>query len=201
MIQNGDGRAPTRWNRSGLIVEVLPFRQYRVKYDGSGRLQVRNRQHLKPFVPPANNIAPHHPPTPSLLIPDDQIPAPVRTSTPIRSDLVMPRQFDRNLPWRADTETIMASPQRKQAPSPTTRTVDIETMIAPSPQPPSTSQPDGVRNQHPDAFTLPAPVDASESETIPYEISKELPENVRKSNRIRRPAPRLSPKLRGKSHR
>ena len=171
-----------------------------MKYDGSGRLQVRNRQHLKPFIPPTNNIAPHHPPPPSLLIPDDQIPAPVRTSTPIRSDRVTPRQFDRNQPWRADTETIMASPQQpscKQAPSPT---VDIETMIAPSPQPPSTSQPDGVRNQHPDAFTSPAPLEASES-TIPYDISKELPEPVRKSDRTRRPVSRLSPKLQGKSHR
>ena len=40
LIQNGDGRARKRWGRSGMIVEVLPFRQYRVKYDGSGRLAV-----------------------------------------------------------------------------------------------------------------------------------------------------------------
>ena len=200
LIQNGDGRAPTRWNRSGLIVEVLPFRQYRVKYDGSGRLQVRNRQHLKPFVPPANSIA-HHPPTPSLVIPD-QIPAPYRTSTPIRSDLVIPRQLDRNRPWSADTETIMASPQPQQ---PSTTTVDIETMVAPSPQTPITSQPDNARKHDAD-FTSPSTLEApeSDSETIPYDMSKELPpeivENIRKSTRIRHPVLRLSPKLRGKSH-
>ena len=51
LIQNCAGQGPNRWNKSGVIVEVLPFRQYRVKYSGSGRLQVRNRQHLRPFVP------------------------------------------------------------------------------------------------------------------------------------------------------
>ena len=50
LIQNDNSK---RWDRSGMIVEVLPFRQYRVKYAGSGRLQVRNRQHLKAFVLPS----------------------------------------------------------------------------------------------------------------------------------------------------
>ena len=51
LMQNGSGRTPARWSKSGIIVEVLPFRQYRVKYDGSGRLQVRNTQQLRVFVP------------------------------------------------------------------------------------------------------------------------------------------------------
>ena len=38
-----------RWDRSGVIVDVLPNRQYRVKVDGSGRVILRNRRYLKPL--------------------------------------------------------------------------------------------------------------------------------------------------------
>ena len=38
-----------RWDRTGRIVEVLPFRQYRVRMDGSGRVTIRNRRFLKPI--------------------------------------------------------------------------------------------------------------------------------------------------------
>ena len=36
-----------RWIRTGRIVEALPFRQYRVKMHGSGRVSLRNRRFLK----------------------------------------------------------------------------------------------------------------------------------------------------------
>ena len=35
------------WNRSGVIVEVLKYRQYNVKMDGSGRVSIRTRRHLQ----------------------------------------------------------------------------------------------------------------------------------------------------------
>ena len=38
-----------KWNRTGTIVEVLPFRQYRIKMSGSGRLCLRNRRFLIPI--------------------------------------------------------------------------------------------------------------------------------------------------------
>ena len=37
------------WNRSGIVVERKGFGQYQVKLDGSGRLSLRTRGHLKPF--------------------------------------------------------------------------------------------------------------------------------------------------------
>ena len=37
-----------KWDRSGIVVEVLPHRQYRVRIDGSGRVVLRNRRYLKP---------------------------------------------------------------------------------------------------------------------------------------------------------
>ena len=40
------------WDRSGMVVEVKPHRQYTVKLSGSGRLSVRNRRHLKVSATP-----------------------------------------------------------------------------------------------------------------------------------------------------
>ena len=50
-IQNLVGNHPRRWERTGTVVEVREFHQYLVKVDGSGRLTLRNRQHLRRFTP------------------------------------------------------------------------------------------------------------------------------------------------------
>ena len=51
MVQNQSGPHPLKWDKSGTVVEVLPFDQYNVKMDGSGRLSLRNRKFLKPITP------------------------------------------------------------------------------------------------------------------------------------------------------
>lgn len=35
------------WDRSGLVVEFRGHRQYLIRLDGSGRVSLRNRKHLK----------------------------------------------------------------------------------------------------------------------------------------------------------
>ena len=50
-IQNLVGNYPKRWERTGVVVEVKQFHQYVVRIDGSGRVTLRNRQHLRKFVP------------------------------------------------------------------------------------------------------------------------------------------------------
>ena len=35
-LQNQTGHNAKKWDKSGSILEVLPFKQYRVKVDGSG---------------------------------------------------------------------------------------------------------------------------------------------------------------------
>ena len=37
--------------KTGVIVEIKPFQQYTVKIDGSGRVTLRNRKHLRKFTP------------------------------------------------------------------------------------------------------------------------------------------------------
>ena len=40
-------QASKLWDRRGVVTEVLPFRQYSIKLDGSGRITLRNRRHLR----------------------------------------------------------------------------------------------------------------------------------------------------------
>ena len=47
LMQNQHGLKPTRWDRTGLVVETLGNRQYNIKMDGSGRTTLRNRRFLK----------------------------------------------------------------------------------------------------------------------------------------------------------
>jgi hypothetical protein len=51
MVQNQTGPHSLKWDRSGMVVEVLPFDQYKIKMDGSGRISLRNRKFLKPITP------------------------------------------------------------------------------------------------------------------------------------------------------
>jgi len=51
IIQNQLGNNPKRWDRRGVIVQVLPNRQYYVRVDGSRRLTLRNRKFLRKITP------------------------------------------------------------------------------------------------------------------------------------------------------
>ena len=63
-VQNVVGNNPRKWERTGIVVEALPFRQYNIKLDGSGRITLRNRRHLRKFTPfysnPLKKIQPAH---------------------------------------------------------------------------------------------------------------------------------------------
>ena len=50
-VQNLIGNNPLRWERTGIVVEVRPYKQYGVKLDGSGRVSIRNRKNLRKFTP------------------------------------------------------------------------------------------------------------------------------------------------------
>lgn len=50
-IQNLVGNHPRRWERTGTVVEVRQYHQYVIRVDGTGRVTIRNRQHLRKFTP------------------------------------------------------------------------------------------------------------------------------------------------------
>jgi hypothetical protein len=51
MIQNQAGKKTLRWNKRGLVVEILPHRQYKIRVDGSRQITLRNRKFLRKFTP------------------------------------------------------------------------------------------------------------------------------------------------------
>ncbi len=50
-IQNQTGAHPTRWDKTGVVIEVRQFDQYAVRVDGSGRMTIRNRKFLRKYTP------------------------------------------------------------------------------------------------------------------------------------------------------
>ena len=71
-VQNMTGNNPLRWERTGVIIEVRPFKQYAVRLDGSGRVTLRNRKNLRKFKP-------------------FSIPAIPSSEMPLESDMPIPR--------------------------------------------------------------------------------------------------------------
>ena len=50
-IQNQTGPHPTKWDKTGQVIEVRQFDQYIVRMDGSRRVTLRNRKFLRKYIP------------------------------------------------------------------------------------------------------------------------------------------------------
>ena len=46
-IQNQTGPRAKKWDKTGTIVEILPYNQFRIRVDGSGNVTLRNRQFIR----------------------------------------------------------------------------------------------------------------------------------------------------------
>ena len=55
-IQNQHGAYPSKWDKSGKIIDVKPHNQYLVKINGSGRVTVRNRPKICLHTMCLNNL-------------------------------------------------------------------------------------------------------------------------------------------------
>ena len=67
-IQNQTGNKPKRWDRTGVVVEALPYQQYRIRMDGSGDISLRNRRFLR-RITPVQNLITSNPSTVTQSIP------------------------------------------------------------------------------------------------------------------------------------
>ena len=63
-IQNQTSPYPSKWDKTGVVVEVRQFDQYVIRIDGSGRMTTRNRKFLRKYFP-VQTTPPH------LTIDDD----------------------------------------------------------------------------------------------------------------------------------
>ena len=68
-----DKRSP-RWNASGIVVQCLPFRRYRIRIHGSGRIVIRNRRFLRAYT------ATYRPHTDKVIYGNDQAQEPEPTT-------------------------------------------------------------------------------------------------------------------------
>ena len=77
LVQNQTGHHPTKWDSTGVVVEVMQYHQYQVRMDSNGRTTTRNRQYLR------RNTTPIPPPDHPLqrCLPHPQPPVPPRPTT------------------------------------------------------------------------------------------------------------------------
>ena len=76
-IQNQTGLFPTKWDKTGIIIEVRQFDQYVVRVDGSGRITLRNRKFLRLYHPVITRAPLATLPTPTTTVARSQHSAPV----------------------------------------------------------------------------------------------------------------------------
>ena len=132
-LQNLVGNHPKRWERTGVVIEVRQHHQYVVKVDGSGRVTLRNRGHLRkftPFMKPSSDdiISQHTLPATTSTSPLQENIDPVVPSTPRSSlpELVTESQLP------SDNHQVAApTPQTLQESSPTAVVTPPATRDAP----------------------------------------------------------------------
>ena len=82
-IQNQTGPHPTKWDKTGIVVEVRQFDQYVVRVDGSGRVTLRNRKFLRKYTP----VIPR---APIMMVPGPATGLPVVHKVPVTPDTTPP---------------------------------------------------------------------------------------------------------------
>ena len=65
-IQNQTGSHPTKWDKSGIVLEAQGNDQYLVKVDGTGRLTLRNRRVLRQYTDASPDMSYRQPAAPAL---------------------------------------------------------------------------------------------------------------------------------------
>ena len=133
-LQNQTGPYPTKWDKTGRVVEVRQFDQYVVRVDGSGRMTVRNRKYLRKFdpvlrQPPRRSILsdliyrpdPHHTtPFPHTTPPPSEPhPAPNQLSYPVGTDDTPTTPSSVLSPAPSPQSSPPSTPPTQPSPSPT----------------------------------------------------------------------------------
>lgn len=167
-VQNQTGNYPTKWDRTGTVVEVKQFHQYQIRVDGSGRLTLRNRKFLRRFTP-AN--------TPT-----------VRRS--ILEDLATIPGYLPPLPKPTDAPTLPLTVQTTTPPILTTPRPPPEPEVHTGPatiQPPLPISATPARTQWTSPPMTTPTVTASPKRTTPRAQTTETPQPLRRSQRPRKP--------------
>ena len=161
MVQNQAGNKPPRWSRSGVILEVLPHRQYNVLMDGSRRVSLRNRKFLRKFTPLHRDVRT----------------TPQQTHDPVHRDDVRPPVHHDQQPLHEDTTSHNPSPypppevEQEETPPAAKQTDNTAVVPPPIPAPPVDDWPAPEQHTH-----------RSEPPPLPV-LMHPTPSPVRRSNR------------------
>ena len=149
-VQNQRGPHPTKWDKSGIVVEVRQFDQYIVRLDGSGRVTLRDRKFLRKYVPvvsrdsltihPGHTQIPHLIPTPQVQPQVTQnLPPLIPTSQPsqIQPKVITP-QNQPELP-AISTPPITTPPRANYRTTPNAATKEADAPVTPQTETPKTS--------------------------------------------------------------
>ena len=148
LVQNQVGNHPSKWDITGVVVEVKEHDQYVVKVDGSGRMTLRNRKFLKKITPYSMtkhfktiediNQSPQEAPQPS-------VPAAEPPLTPRQAPEAAPAEPDQSPGARGPPDS---NPDIPCPPSPSPQAVEqtpspepASPALAPPEPPPATTAP------------------------------------------------------------
>ena len=150
-IQNQSGRFPTKWDKSGTVVETKGNDQYVVKVAGTGRITLRNRRFLRRYQEHSlhgkDNLHkkfPNAPPSPAIPAHHDEMPhpkiEPSIPSPPLTAHVSSPGNRDQTPQFTtltvASPPTQIPSPRSPPPPHLTPSRLNLES--PPPPAPPST---------------------------------------------------------------
>ena len=132
-IQNQTGNHPTKWDKTGVVVEVRQYHQYIVHMDGTGKMTIHNRIFLRQYLPV-------HKLPPWLTIMNDlpftAKPTPSASSTPLPNAATSGKTCQREPTTKPDPTNTTTTPSHQEQPTPETRT-PTPTVVQPQIDPPS----------------------------------------------------------------
>ena len=131
-LQNQTGNRPKHWNKTGVVVESLPYHQYRVRMDGSGRATLRNRKFLRIYSPTT--------PTPPRHTAQDDLQAASPSTTHMFYATIPPTIQDLPAPL-ADPAPLLVPPVATPLPVPPALPELLDTARASTSSPPVLAPP------------------------------------------------------------
>jgi hypothetical protein len=178
-VQSQVGNHPTRWAKTGVVVQSHANRQYSIRMHGSGRVTLRNRRFLRPISPTYTDGP--------ISIPGTQPPP----SQPQNLPATMPTTVDFPLPCLVEDQPTSMIPS-------TTPTVGVSRGERPCDtlSRHTSISPTGEGSH---SISLPSPTPTLEAPE-PRDITPSTvkPEILRRSQRPSRPPWRLSPSFRAR---
>ena len=139
-VQNQTGSHPTKWDRSGTVVDVQGHDQYLIKVDGSGRLTVRNRRFLRRYTAASPTIRCPQP----LPIQDD--------CYQVSPEDKFPHMVQNSVPDMQGIEPTITPPVNPDIPdksAPTSSQQTLEGQQEPTVNTPSSHEQEPVQNTRP----------------------------------------------------